>query len=83
MHAITGATQTDLPLIKDGDAGLVIKSDGKIQVFNTFDLDNLTIEQAATHERLTALTVALRVPKIMGILMTMAEDPDVMSLLPA
>jgi hypothetical protein len=66
--------------IADGDAGLVIKADGSVQIFNTYNVSDpsqFTPEQLKIGETLVALSVALKVPAIMDILFQMAKDPEI------
>lgn len=69
--------------VATGDAGLLIKADGSIQVFNTFDLSDpnkITEQQMETHNKLEALALALRIPKIMSIIEAMANDRDIQAI---
>lgn len=63
--------------IEEGDAGVILKADGSFKVFSTAKIDgtNLTPAQREQGEKLIALSVALKYPEIMGILMQMARDP--------
>lgn len=66
--------------IQDGDAGLIIRADGTMQLFNCFDMSDpskITQAQIATHEKLMALALATQLPDIMDVLLTMAQDPDI------
>lgn len=58
-------------LIQTGDAGIVIKADGSVRIFNTFALENagsITAEQGATGRKLLAIANALGNPEVMDIL---------------
>lgn len=84
MPEITEPNAKASTLIAPGDAGLLIKTDGSIQVFNAFDLSDpsqITEAQMETHEKLQALAVALRIPKIMSVLQTMANDTTIRGVL--
>jgi hypothetical protein len=64
--------------IETGDAGIVIKADGSVKIFNThkhLDHNNMTHEQLAQGEKLLALAVALSTPEIMNLLIEMSNDP--------
>lgn len=70
---------TDVPTAV-GNAGVFIKPDGSVRMFQAFEAeteDDFTTEQIETGKKLVALTVALRVPQIMDILLQMANDPDI------
>jgi hypothetical protein len=76
---IVQQTKTTSP-ITDGDAGIVIKANGEVCMFNTFGVtrrEDFTPQQLETGARLVALMVALRTPQIMAILEQMAQDPDI------
>lgn len=66
--------------IADNDAGLIIKADGSVQLFNTYGVEDpsqFTAEQLKVGENLIALTIALQVPAIMDVLRSMAKDPEI------
>ena len=76
-------TNTDLVLspIQEGDAGIVLKPDGSFQVFTTGQIDpkNLTEAQIQQGEKLVALSLALKIPAVMDILVQMVNDPAITS----
>lgn len=66
--------------IEPGDAGLVFKQDGMFYLFNTYSKEDLvspTPEQERTMLILDAFSVAIQHPKIIEVLITMANDPEV------
>lgn len=79
QNIITRENLTTSP-IEAGDAGLVIKANGRIQIFNTFTPDQLaamTPLQKETGKKLMALMTACAIPAVMDVLMQVASDPDV------
>lgn len=65
--------------IAEGDAGIILKTDGSFRVFSCAKLDpeNLTPAQREQGEKLVALAVALSQPTIMDLLLTMSKDPAI------
>lgn len=79
MHALLGQSQLLASPIEEGDAGIVLKPDGSFKVFSTgkIDPDNMTESQMEQGERLVALSLALSIPRVLDMLKTMANDPEV------
>lgn len=67
--------------IGDGDAGIILKSDGSFRAFSTgfIDPNNLTEGQVDQATKLRALAVALNTPEILAVLIQMANDPNVVT----
>jgi len=65
--------------IEAGDAGIVLKREGGFSVFSTGEIDPaaLTPRQVEQGQILQALSVALQIPAIMHLLVTMANDPKI------
>lgn len=65
--------------ITEGDAGIILKTDGTFQIFNTHRMigSELTATQLAQGEKLLALACALQHPEIMDTLIKMSNDPNV------
>ena len=66
--------------IATGDAGLVIKADGTVQIFNTYTQEQLaspTPEMTQTMQKLMALMVAWNIPAVMDVVIQVANDPAV------
>lgn len=63
--------------IAEGDAGVILKADGSWNVFSTSKLGETGLSPAQMEQgkKLIALSVALKHPQIMEILMQMANDP--------
>lgn len=65
-----------------GDAGIVIRPDGRPEIFNTYspeELANPTPEQSETMERLIAVLTAWSLPPVMDVLLQVAADPAIMN----
>lgn len=81
QHLISSKTMAKSP-IEDGDAGLILRKDGTVQIFNCFgdearEIEDFTAEQIETHRRLMALLVALSSSEIMSTLIAASLDPRV------
>jgi len=66
--------------IDAGDAGIIIKADGKVQLFNTYTPEQLaapTEAQKLAMQRLYYLMVALQIPQVMNVLSQLATDPEI------
>lgn len=66
--------------IQEGDAGVILKKDGTFEIFNAhanIDPANMTERQLEQGQILMALSVALKIPAVMAILVNMANDPNV------
>lgn len=65
--------------ITDGDAGIVLKPDGSFKVFTVglIDKDNLTESQLAQGEKMVAISLALKIPAVMAVLIQMVNDPAI------
>lgn len=78
MHLLSPDNVTPTPFAA-GDAALVIKANGKIELVNLFDLkgDLASNQQHDTMEKLVALAAALSIPTIMEMLLKLVRDPEI------
>lgn len=79
MHTLLGPSQLQSSPIEEGDAGIVLKSDGTFRVFSTGNIDpnNMTEAQLDQGEKLVALSLALSIPDVLNMLKAMANDPEI------
>jgi hypothetical protein len=71
-----------MPHIEPGDAGIILKGDGTFQLWNTFkDIapENLTPHQIEVGKILMGFAAALKLPQIMQVLHTVANDKNIFS----
>lgn len=66
--------------IGEGDAGIILKSDGTFRIFNCSKIaedGTLTQEQAVQGTKMMALAAALSIPAIMDMLIQLSTDPAI------
>jgi hypothetical protein len=77
VHLLSPDNVTATPFA-DGDAALIIKASGKVELVNCFDLTNNATEQdIETMEKLVALAAALNIPTVMDMLLKLVRDPKI------
>ncbi|WLR90930.1 hypothetical protein [Shinella zoogloeoides] len=88
FDTLTPKPRTDAPLVVDGDCGIILKLDGRVEVFSTgiYSLMDDPVKwgerelaQLEIGKKLMAISVALQNEQIMSILYDIAEgviDPD-------
>lgn len=65
--------------IGDNECGIVLHADGEFQIFNTFkDIDPTALSplQLEMMNKLVGLSIALKFPQVMQMLIDMSNDPD-------
>jgi hypothetical protein len=77
VHLLSPDNITPTPFAA-GDAALVIKADGRIQLMNAYDLTHgPTQAQKDDTEKLMALSAAWSIPIVMDMLLKLIRDPEV------